>query len=102
MEIGEHTSMASRIATAKFMPIIGIAALTVAGSAASLAVANLEFLRVLGPALGLSVIVSALVALIVTPAAIASFGRWIFWPGLRWRKVALPEAGSGGSDPGPI
>lgn len=102
MENGEKTSLASRIATAEFMPIIVIAALTVAGSAASLAVANLEFLRVLGPALGLSVIVSALVALIVAPAGIASFGRWIFWPGLRWRKVALPEAGSKESDPGPV
>ena len=81
---GEKPSVASQIATASYSPIILIAALTVAGSAASLAVANLEFLRVLGPALGLSVIVSALVALTVVPAAISSFGRWILWPGLRW------------------
>jgi putative drug exporter of the RND superfamily len=90
---GEKPSVASQIATANYCPIILVAALTVAGSAASLAVANLEFLRVLGPALGLSVIVSALVALTVVPAAISSFGRWILWPGLRTVGTAAPAGG---------
>jgi putative drug exporter of the RND superfamily len=93
---GEKPSVASWVATAAYSPIILIAALTVAGSAASLAVANLEFLRVLGPALGLSVIVSALVALTVVPAAISSFGRWILWPGLRWEAHAMPAGADGG------
>jgi putative drug exporter of the RND superfamily len=90
---GERPSVASQVATADYSPIILIAALTVAGSAASLAVANLEFLRVLGPALGLSVIVSALVSLTVVPAAISSFGRWILWPGLRSGGKAAPAGG---------
>ena len=96
---GEKLSLASQVATANYSPIIVIAALTVAGSAASLAVANLEFLRVLGPALGVSVIVSALVALTVVPAAISSFGRWILWPGLRWGTQPVPQ-GAGATDGG--
>ena len=86
---GEKPSVSSQIATANYAPIIIVAALTVAGSAASLVVSNLEFLRVLGPALGLSVIVAALVALTVVPAAISSFGRWILWPGLRQAPQAV-------------
>lgn len=101
LENGEKTSAASQAATARFAPIVIIAALTVAGSAASLAIANLEFLRVLGPALGLSVVVAALVALSFVPAAISSFGRWIFWPGLRWGGVPVPEAAAP-TDPGPL
>ena len=92
---GERPSVASQVATADYMPIILIAALTVAGSAASLAIANLEFLRVLGPALGLAVVISALVSLTVVPAAISSFGRWIFWPGLRWTGLPVPSGGDG-------
>lgn len=99
LENGEKTPVASQLATARFAPIIIIAALTVAGSAASLAIANLEFLRVLGPALGLSVVVAAIVALTFVPAALSSFGRWIFWPGLRWGRTPIPAA-SASTDPG--
>ena len=95
---GEKSTMASQVATAGYAPIILIAALTVAGSAASLAIANLEFLRVLGPALGVAVVISALVSLTVVPATISSFGRWIFWPGLRWTGLPLP-AGADRSEP---
>jgi RND superfamily putative drug exporter len=102
MENGERPTIASRVATAEFAPMILVAALTVAGSAASMAIANLEFLHVLGPALGLAVVVSALVALAFVPAAISSFGRWIFWPGLRWRDMPVPQASAPASDPGPI
>ena len=89
---GERPSVASQFATAEYTPIILVAALTVAGSAASLAIANLSFLRVLGPALGLSVVISAVVSLTIVPAGIASFGRWIFWPGLRWSRLPVPSA----------
>ena len=99
---GERPAIASRIATAEFTPIIVVAALTVAGSAASLWLANLEFLRVLGPALGLAVVVSALVALTLVPAVIASFGRWIFWPGLRWGATPVPASTRSATDPGAI
>lgn len=102
LENGERPSVASQIATADFAPIIAVAALTVAGSTASLGLANLQFLRVLGPALGLSVAISALVALTVVPAAIASFGRWILWPGLRWGRLAVPTSAAPTDDPGLI
>ncbi len=98
---GERSSAAARIATANYTPIILVAALTVAGSAASLAVAGLEFLRVLGPALGVSVMVSAAVALTIVPAALASFGRWILWPGLRGAGRS-PHAAAAPTDPGPL
>jgi putative drug exporter of the RND superfamily len=98
MESGERPSKASQIATAEYSPIIIVAALTVAGSAASLVFANLDFLRVLGPALGLSVVVSSVVALTLVPAAISSFGRWIFWPGLRWSQTGVSRESAG--DPG--
>lgn len=100
LENGERPSMASQMATADFAPIILVAALTVAGSAAALGLANLEFLRALGPALGLSVLISAVVALTLVPAAISSFGRWLLWPGLRWRRLAVPESTASPSDPG--
>jgi RND superfamily putative drug exporter len=97
---GERPPAASMTATAEYAPIIFVAALTVAGSAASLWLANLEFLRVLGPALGLAVVVSAIVALALVPAVIASFGRWIFWPGLRWSGTPVPTATRTATDPG--
>ena len=98
---GERPSAAARMATTRFAPIILVAALTVAGSAASLALADLEFLRVLGPALAVSVMVSAVVALTIVPAALASFGRWILWPGFG-RTSRSTDATATPADPGPL
>ncbi len=56
------------------------AGIVVAAGAASLLAASLETYRTLGPGLALTVLVGLLVSITFVPAAIAVFGRRLFWP----------------------
>ncbi len=78
---GETRVRAARWTTAAFLPIVVTAGLTVTAGTGALLVARLGFLRAFGPALAISVVVSLLVAVTFVPAALALFGRWVFWPG---------------------
>jgi putative drug exporter of the RND superfamily len=71
---------ASRRTARDVGPIVFTAGLIVAAGAGSLVVAELEFFRVFGPALALSVLVGLAVAVTFVPAALALLGRAAYWP----------------------
>ncbi|HYY76679.1 MAG TPA: MMPL family transporter [Gaiellaceae bacterium] len=80
LQEGESRLVAARATTAEFTPIILAAGLIVAAGTASLLVAQLEFFRIFGPALALTVIVGLAVSLTFIPAALAVLGSLVFWP----------------------
>lgn len=71
---------AAERATAELAPIVFTAGITVVGATAALLAAQLNFLRVFGPGLAFSVLVSLVVALTLIPAAMAVSGGTLFWP----------------------
>src|SRR5207302_8793580 len=77
---GQRRLDAAEGTTANFLPIIVAAGVTVAAGTAALVVARLEFVRAFGPALALTVAISLAVAITFVPAALAVFGRALFWP----------------------
>jgi putative drug exporter of the RND superfamily len=64
-------------------PIVATAGLIVVAGSAALLVGELEFFRAFGPALAITAAVSLLVSLTFVPAALALFGRLVFWPTLK-------------------
>jgi RND superfamily putative drug exporter len=64
-------------------PIVATAGLIVVAGSAALLVGELEFFRAFGPALAITAAVSLVVSLTFVPAALALFGRLVFWPTLR-------------------
>ena len=104
LEEGDARLPAARRATAEFTPIIVTAGLIVAAGAAALGAASLAVLRELGPGLALSVLIAMAVAVTLTPALIAIFGRLLFLPGRaphpagNWRERAA-RAATGRSRP---
>jgi RND superfamily putative drug exporter len=73
-------------------PIVFTAGLIVTASSAALLVARLGFLRAFGPALGVTVLVSLLVAMTFVPAVMAIAGRLLFVPSRRPRAQTAPRA----------
>jgi RND superfamily putative drug exporter len=73
---------AARISTLRVSPIVATAGLIVVAGTASLLVGELEFFRAFGPGLALTAAISLVVSITLIPAALAIFGRLIFWPGL--------------------
>jgi RND superfamily putative drug exporter len=61
-------------------PAIIASGLTVILALSTLALAELEGTRALGIACATGVFLAMIAALFVLPAALVSFGRWIFWP----------------------
>ena len=59
-----------------------------AGGTAALLVARLRFLRAFGPALAITVLVTLMVAVTFVPAALAMFGKLVYWP----TRPSLPPA----------
>jgi RND superfamily putative drug exporter len=66
---------------AQYTPIIATAALIVALGAATILVGSLDFFRVFGPGLAVSVLIGVAVALTLVPALLGIFGRAAYWPG---------------------
>ena len=85
---GEDRLEAATVTTRRFLPIIATAGLLVSAGVATLRVATLAFLQVLGPAMAITVFVGAVVAMTFVPAVMSILGHAIFWPG-------LPRAGGG-------
>ncbi len=71
---------AARGTVTEFAPIIVTAGLIVTAATAALLVASLRFFRALGPGLAITVLVALLVAITFIPAALALFGRLLYWP----------------------
>jgi RND superfamily putative drug exporter len=77
---GDERLAAARSTTAQFSTIIVVAGLLVAAGAASLASAKLEFFRIFGPSLALTVLVGLAVSVTFVPALLALLGRAVYWP----------------------
>lgn len=80
--------------TSELLPVVLTAALMIAGATLTLLLSGVRFLSAFGPSMAVAVIVSALVAMTLVPAALAIFGRAMLWP------RGLEERGSGESDAG--
>ena len=98
LEEGDARMPAARRVTAEYLPIIVTAGLIVAAGSAALSAARLAVLRSLGPGLALTVLTAMVVAVTLTPALIAVFGRLLFLPGRAprpagdWRERAARAA----------
>src|SRR5207247_696737 len=85
---------AARGTVAEFAPIIVTAGLIVSAATGALIIASLRFFRALGPGLAVTVLVGLLVAVTFIPAALAVFGRLLFWPRVPPRPVIVPVQGA--------
>jgi RND superfamily putative drug exporter len=98
---GDDRLEAARRTTAAVSPIVLTAGLIVAASTAALLAARLGFLRAFGPALGVTVLVSLLVAITFVPAVMAIGGRHLFAPGrTRIARSTSPAPGTRPRGPG--
>lgn len=90
---GAGRAEAQRRATALFAPIVLTAGVVVAAGLATLRLASVGFVQQLGPAMAIEVLVGLVVAVTFVPAAIATFGPLMFWPGLKGERVQDPSGG---------
>jgi putative drug exporter of the RND superfamily len=74
------TAAAVADTTGELLPVILTAALMIAGATLTLLLSGVRFLSAFGPSMAVAVIVSALVAMTLVPAALAIFGRALLWP----------------------
>lgn len=77
---GARTRDAVAETTGELLPVILTAALMIAGATLTLLLSGVRFLSAFGPSMAVAVIVSALVAMTLVPAALAIFGRALLWP----------------------
>ena len=82
LRAGEEPRPAARRATAEILPIVVTAGLLVAAGLATLRLAGIGFVRALGPAMAVVVLVSLAVSILFVPAVMGLLGRAAFWPGL--------------------
>jgi RND superfamily putative drug exporter len=73
---------AARTTTAQISPIVLAGGAILAASLASLQIASLSFFRAVGPGLAVAVVVALGAAMTLVPAALAVFGRALYWPHL--------------------
>jgi RND superfamily putative drug exporter len=77
---GDRTTMAVSETAGELLPVILTAALMIAGATLTLLLSGVRFLSAFGPSMAVAVIISALVAMTLVPAALAIFGRALLWP----------------------
>ncbi len=77
---GDRTVAAVSETAGELLPVILTAALMIAGATLTLLLSGVRFLSAFGPSMAVAVIVSALVAMTLVPAALAIFGRALLWP----------------------
>ena len=94
LRAGEPPRQAARNATAEVLPIILTAGLLIAAGLMTLRLASIGFVRALGPAMAIVVLVSLAVSLLFVPAAMGVLGRFTFWPGLNERPAAAGRIGA--------
>jgi RND superfamily putative drug exporter len=66
--------------TRELLPVISTAALMIAGATLTLLLSGVRFLSAFGPAMAVTVLVGAAIALTFVPAMLAIFGRLLLWP----------------------
>lgn len=77
---GEPRVQAARLVSAEITPIVLVGGAILAAGLTSLEVARVSFLRDLGPALGLTVLTTMVVAVTFVPCLVALFGTLLLWP----------------------
>lgn len=80
MRAGHRRRDAKVRAIASASPVVLVASLTVAAGCVSLLLARIDFLAAFGPALAITVLAAAAVALTFVPALVALLGEACFWP----------------------
>ena len=85
---------AARQATAEITPIVLAGGGILAASLAALQVAQLGFFRAVGPGLAVAVLAALAAAVTLVPAAMAVFGRALFWPSLAPSDDEVAESGA--------
>jgi RND superfamily putative drug exporter len=90
---GESGQAAVRGAVEEYLPIVGIAGLTVAAGLATLVVAESALFQAFGPGLAVTVVVGLVVSTTMLPALLAILGAWTFWPAAPPSKPATDPAG---------
>jgi putative drug exporter of the RND superfamily len=88
---GQRRLEAVERTTRSVMPIVVTAGLIVAVGTGSLVIGQLGFFRAFGPGMAVTVLITLAVAVTAVPAALAVFGRALFWPGLRSAKPREPS-----------
>ena len=71
---------ATRRAVGRIGGVITASAATVVVGLSAMAVARFGFIRTIGPALALAIVITLLAGLTLTPAYLGLFGRFLFWP----------------------
>jgi RND superfamily putative drug exporter len=92
---GDGRLGAAQQATAETTPIVVAGGAILTASLLALRVARADVFQELGPALALAVAAAVLVAITLVPAALAIFGRALYWP-------RPPAAAVSDRDPAPI
>ena len=89
---GEAATTAAEGTIADLAGIIAAAGLAVMAGTLSLLTAHLNFFKVFGPGVALSVLIGLLVALTFLPAGLAALGQATFWPTRPGRDVPAAAA----------
>lgn len=76
-------AVATRRAVGRIGAVITASAATVVVGLGSMAVARFGFVRTIGPALAVAIVITLLAGLTLTPAYLGLFGRFLFWPSHR-------------------
>lgn len=97
---GERTTAAVSETAGELLPVILTAALMIAGATLTLLLSGVRFLSAFGPSMAVAVIISALVAMTLVPAALAIFGRALLWPRGLGRQSSEGGDERGGRDTG--
>jgi len=93
---GAKRTQAAWWTTAQYLPIITTAALIVAIGAGTILVGSLDFFRVFGPGLAVTVLIGLAVAVTLVPALLAILGRAAYWPGGMSAGTVHDESGRRG------
>jgi RND superfamily putative drug exporter len=93
---GARTKDAAEAAAAEVAGVVMTAGLAVVVAALALIVARVDFLRAFGPGLAMSVLVAAVVAASLVPAALAVLGRPLLWPARGESRAVAAVAAPGG------
>ncbi|MBP1633231.1 MAG: rane protein, MmpL family, partial [Acidobacteria bacterium] len=73
-------AVATRRAVGRIGAVITASAATVVVGLGSMAIARFGFVRTIGPALAVAIVITLLAGLTLTPAYLGLFGRFLFWP----------------------
>lgn len=85
LRAGDDARTAARLAARRVGPAIAAAAFVVIAAFATLALAEFGQFRILGPAIGISVLVMLVAGVTLMPALAAVTGPKLFWPSRTWR-----------------